>query len=87
MYSSYNQQKMNYHLAKKHAPSTSKQSTVCSSCEKEFPTYYSIHQHRIKEHGANNGSQVIRGRWRETQRRVKCLSAFPDGYSDEEWEA
>ena len=43
---------MNYHLVKKHAPSTSKQSTVCSSCEKEFLSYYSIQQHRRKEHGA-----------------------------------
>ena len=39
-------------MAKKHAPSTSKQSTVCSSCEKDFPSYYSIQQHRRKEHGA-----------------------------------
>ena len=51
-YFNYNQQKMNYHVAKKHAPSTSKQSTVCSSCEKDFPSYYSIQQHRRKEHGA-----------------------------------
>ena len=43
---------MNYHVAKKHAPSTSKQSTVCSSCEQEFPNYYSLQQHRRKEHGA-----------------------------------
>ena len=41
-YFTYNQQEMNYHVAKNHAPSTSKQSTVCSSCEKEFPSYYSI---------------------------------------------
>ena len=43
---------MYYHVAKKHTPSTSEQSTVCSSCEKEFPTYYSLQQHRRKEHGA-----------------------------------
>ena len=50
-YFTYNQQEMNYHVAKKHAPSTSKQSTVCSSCEQEFPSYYSLQQHRRKEHG------------------------------------
>ena len=43
---------MNYHVAKKHAPASSKQSTVCSSCEQEFPSYYSLQQHRRKEHGA-----------------------------------
>ena len=43
---------MNYHLAKKHAPASSKQSTVCSSSEQEFPSYYSLQQHRRKEHGA-----------------------------------
>ena len=43
---------MNYHVAKKHAPSTSEQSTVCWSCEKEFPSYYSVQQYRRKEHGA-----------------------------------
>ena len=48
----YNQQEMNYHAAKKHAQSISKQSTVCFSCEQEFPSYYSLQWHRIKEHGA-----------------------------------
>ena len=38
-------------LLKKHAPASSKQSTVCSSCEQEFPSYYSLQQHRRKEHG------------------------------------
>ena len=51
-YSTYNQQEMNYHMAKKHAQPSSKQSTVCSSCEQEFPSYYSLQQHRRKEHGA-----------------------------------
>ena len=31
-YFTYNQQEMNYHMAKKHAQSSSKQSTVCPSC-------------------------------------------------------
>ena len=43
---------MNYHMAKKHASSSSKKSTVCSSCEQELPSYYSLQQHRRKEHGA-----------------------------------
>ena len=51
-YSTYNQQEMNYHMVKKHAPSSLKQSTVCSSCEQEFPSYYSLQQHRRKAHGA-----------------------------------
>ena len=38
-YCTYNQQEMNYHAAEKHAPSTSKQSTVCSSYQQEFPSY------------------------------------------------
>ena len=42
---------MSYHMAKKHAQPSSKQSTVCSSCEQEFPSYYSLQQHRRKEHG------------------------------------
>ena len=42
---------MNYHVAKKHAPSISKQSMVCSPCEQEFSSYYSLQQHRRKEHG------------------------------------
>ena len=33
-------------------PSTSKQPTVCSSCEQGFPNYYPLQQHRRKEHGA-----------------------------------
>ena len=43
---------MKYHAAKNNASSTSKRSTVCSSCEQEFPSYYSLQQHRRKKHGA-----------------------------------
>ena len=39
-------------MAKKHAPSSSKQSTVCTSCEQEISCYYSLQQHRRKEYGA-----------------------------------
>ena len=55
-YFNYNKQEMNYHVAKKHAPSTSKQSMVCSPCEQEFPSY-NIGE---KNMGRNNGNQVIR---------------------------
>ena len=41
-YSAYNQQEKNYHTAKKHAHSSSNQSTVCPSCKQEFPSYYSL---------------------------------------------
>ena len=51
-YSTYNQKEMSYHMAKKHAQPSSKQSTVFSSCEQEFSSYYSLQQHRRKEHGA-----------------------------------
>ena len=47
-----NKDEMNYYVAKKHAPASSKQSTMCSSCEQEFPSYYSLQQHRRMEHGA-----------------------------------
>ena len=45
-YFTYNQQEMSY------AQPNLKQSTVCPSCEQEFPNYYSLQQHRRKEHGA-----------------------------------
>ena len=52
--------KKNYHVAKKHTPPSSKQSTVCSSYKKEFPSYYSFQHHRRKKMERNNGKQVIR---------------------------
>ena len=51
-YSTYNQQEMNYSKAKKHAPSTLKQSKIFPSCKQDFPRYSSLQQHRRKEHGA-----------------------------------
>ena len=41
---------MNFHTSKKHVKSTPK-STKCVSCEKEFPSCYSLQQHRKKNHG------------------------------------
>ena len=39
-------------MVKKQAQPSSKQSTVCPSCEQEFPSYYSLQQHRRKEQEA-----------------------------------
>ena len=39
-------------MSKKYGQPSSKQSTVCPSCEQDFPSYYSLQQHRRKEHGA-----------------------------------
>ena len=49
-YCTYNQQEMNFHTSKKHVKSNPK-STKCVSCEKEFASYYSLQQHRKKDHG------------------------------------
>ena len=45
IYFTYNLQEMKSHTSKKHVKSTPK-STKCVWCEKEFPSYYSFHQHR-----------------------------------------
>ena len=45
-------EEMNDHTVKKHAQPSSKQSTVFHACEQEFPSYYSLQQHRTKEHEA-----------------------------------
>ena len=49
-YCTYNQQEMNFHTSKKHVKSNSK-SAKCVSCEKDFPSYYSLQQHRKKDRG------------------------------------
>ena len=46
-----NKEEMDYHVAKKHAEPCLKQSSICSSCEQEFPSFYSFQQHRRKKHG------------------------------------
>ena len=43
-------EEMDCHVGRKHAQPNSKQSTVCPSCEQEFRRYYSLQQHRRKEH-------------------------------------
>ena len=44
--------KTNYHIIKKHASTTSKQSTLCRFCEQEFRNYFSPQQHRRKKNEA-----------------------------------
>ena len=51
----YTQKKedLNYHLAKHHAPKDVKLSTVCTVCLEEFPTFYSLQQHKRRKHGTS----------------------------------
>ena len=44
-------EEMDYHVAKKHAQTSAKQSKICPSCEQEYPNYYSLQQHRRNERG------------------------------------
>ena len=45
------QKDLDYHMAKAHAPEGKKIDTTCGTCGKHFPSYYSLQQHRKKEHG------------------------------------
>ena len=49
-YCTYNQQEMTFHTSKKHVKSNPK-TTKFVSCEKKFLSYYSLQQHRKKDHG------------------------------------
>ena len=44
---------MNYHLAKYHAPKDVKLSTVCTVCLEEFPSFFSLRQHKRRKHGTS----------------------------------
>ena len=59
-YSTYNQQEMSYHMAKKHAEPSSKQSTVCSSCDKSSPVITPSNNIGERNMEQNNGNPVIR---------------------------
>ena len=50
---------MGYHVARKHAQPSSKQTTFCPSCGREFPSYYSLQQHRRNEPGVKQRKLVI----------------------------
>ena len=93
-----NKDEMNYHVAKKHAPASSLQSTVCSSCEREFASYYSLQQHRRKEHGAKQRkpsdtvadlNKIVEDEGEDGEKLkggTWCMSAFSSGYGDGKWE-
>ena len=44
---------MNYHIAKHHAPKDTKLSTMCTVCLEEFPSFYSLQQHKRRKHGTS----------------------------------
>ena len=44
---------MNDYLAKHHAPQDKKLSTVCTICLEEFPSFYSLQQHKRRKHGTS----------------------------------
>ena len=85
-------------MANKHAQPSSKHSVVCSSCEQEIPSYYSLQQLWRKDHGVKQRkpSDTVsgfeedcggrRGRWRETQSEAKWLSSFCYDYRNGKWE-
>ena len=44
---------LNYHLAKHYAPKDVKLSTACTVCLEEFPSFYSLQQHKRRKHGTS----------------------------------
>ena len=44
---------LNYSIAKHHAPTDFKLSTVCTVCLEEFPSFYSLQQHKRRKHGTS----------------------------------
>ena len=82
-------------MAKKHGQPCSKQSTVCSSCEQEFPSYYSLQQHRRKEHGAKQRkpsdtvadlNKIVEDEGEDGEKLKEELSACQHFLVDTEWE-
>ena len=53
------QKDLNHHIATKHAVSYPDGRTKCSSCEKEFPSYYSLQKHKKSEHGKRSRIQDV----------------------------
>ena len=88
---------MVYHVAKKHAQPSLKQSMVCSSSEQEFSSYYSLQQHRRQEQGAKQRkpsdtvadlNKFVEEKGEDGEKLKKELSAchkISDGYGDEGW--
>ena len=52
-FSTKKKEDMNYHIAKHHAPKDTKLSTGCTLCLEEFPSFYSLQQHRRRKHGTS----------------------------------
>ena len=52
-FSTKKKEDMNYHIAKHHAPKDTKLSTMCTVCLEEFPSFYSLQQHKRRKHGTS----------------------------------
>ena len=48
-----NREDMNHHIAKHHAPKDTKLSIMCTVCLEEFPSFYSLQQHKRRKHGTS----------------------------------
>ena len=44
---------LNYHIAKHHAPQEKKIRTVCTICLEDFPSFYSLQQHKRRKQGTS----------------------------------
>ena len=52
-FSTKKKEDMNYHIANHHAPKDTKLNTVCTICLEEFPSFYSLQQHKRRKHGTS----------------------------------
>ena len=52
-FSTKKKEDMNYHIAKHHANMDTKLSTMCTVCLEEFPSFYSLQQHKRRTHGTS----------------------------------
>ena len=86
---------MDYHVAKKHAQPSSKKSSVCPSCEQEFPSYYSLQQHQRKENGTKQRTpsdtvagvnKIVEEEGEDGEKLKEKLSAFQHFLVDTEIE-
>ena len=80
-------------MAKAHAPAGKKIDTTCGTCGKHFPSYYSLQQHRKKEHGtlskvSTSSSQNFAQEFEleETPQLQEELSACQHYFEDTEME-
>ena len=44
---------MKYHLAEKHSKATARVVHKCNICDKHFPSFYLLREHKRKEQGAH----------------------------------